>query len=255
MYRTDENSTQHGEKTPHGLKTPHKKPQRTGTFQDILSLTNQLYPTGRAFRMPSKSQFEEFHKAINMSLIELIEDAYGTVNSTFPDNENFTAQDANLWEYRYGLQTNENLDLEVRKMAIRRKMAYRGLQRARQHQSYIQNQLNLNGFNVGVYENSYPYLTPEDLVSEFFSPTQHGGGTQHGLGTQHGGASFEVIANNIEDENFSVGGVLWPTFFIAGMNSIYEIGTIPANRKKEFRELILKLKPAHTVAYLIINYT
>ena len=43
------------------------------------------------------------------------------------------------------------------------------------------------------------------------------------------------------------------TFFISAA-ILYDPADVQEIRKKEFRELILKLKPAHTVAYLYINY-
>ena len=58
MYNVTENSTQHGFSTPHGHRTPHRFPSRSATFTDILALTNQLYPTGRAFRLPVGGVFE-----------------------------------------------------------------------------------------------------------------------------------------------------------------------------------------------------
>ena len=36
-------------------------------------------------------------------------------------------------------------------------------------------------------------------------------------------------------------------------NGLLEKGTVNINRKKEFKELVLKLKPAHSVAFTFIN--
>ena len=64
------------------------------------------------------------------------------------------------------------------------------------------------------------------------------------------------IANDVNEENYSIGGNenLYATFFIASPVSLLEKGTVSNNRKKEFKELVLKLKPAHLVAFTFINY-
>jgi hypothetical protein len=66
-----------------------------------------------------------------------------------------------------------------------------------------------------------------------------------------------LVANSLSasaDSSFDIGENYRSTFFIGG-----EIpGTfadVDANRETEFRQLILKLKPSQTIAYLLINYT
>ena len=85
--------------------------------------------------------------------------------------------------------------------------------------------------------------------------TQHGWPTQHGP-TQHGKGVFDVIANTIETESYNIGGNqnLWSTFFIASKDGLTKAGIIELSRKREFKELILKLKPAHLVAFCLISY-
>jgi hypothetical protein len=256
MYNVTEKSTVHGVGTPHGLRVPHRMPISSEVnLTDIMAnLARQLYPTGRAWWMQNNGVFDNLHKAINRSFIRVLNDCDLTIDSCFPDNENFTENDANLWEYRLGLVTNNSLSLEVRKEAILRKMSYpRGIE-ARQNKLFIENQLRLAGFDVYVHENLPPYQTPDEIVSLSLELTQHGSGTQHGGGTQHGYINYDVIANEaIVNESFGVGSNLWATFFIGGEN-LGEMATIPINRLIEFKELVLKLKPAHTVAYTFINF-
>lgn len=249
--------TPHGLGTPHGLNTPHKDLQE---FQNEVALFNelsaQLYPTGRAFYKNEKGQFRALEEAINTSFARLIEDSNLFIDSIFPDNENFNAEDATLWEYRLGLITNETVSLELRKQAIFRKLGYPNNIRARQNYRFIENQLNLSGFDVFVHENLPPYQTPLDIVSSSLNQIQHGGSLQHGDSTQHGGDSFDLIANSIEEiESFSIGANnLWSTFFIGGPN-LGDTAVVPRNRLREFKETVIKLKPAHTVAFTFINYT
>lgn len=246
----------HGMITPHGMKTPHRYPTDTSnTLLGVLSiLIRELYPTGRAWFMKRNGVFFNLHQAINRSTIRFTQDADLTLDSCFPDNVNFDVNDASLWEYRLGLVTNETLSLDIRKQAILRKMSYPGNVRARQSKLFIQYQLQKAGFNVFVHENTPPYRTPDQIVSLSINTTQHGGDTQHGIGTQHGSLGYDVIANlATPNEEFSVGSNLYATFFIGG-EVLGDVAIVDASRLQEFKELVLKLKPAQTVAFSFISY-
>lgn len=257
VYQVTNKSTAHGLLTPHGLNTPHKFPEPTDAVTKILLiLAKDLYPTGRAWIIPENSNFENLHKAIDTSFARLILDAKATIDSTLPDNDGFDEDDAKIWEYRLGLITNVLIPLEDRRQAILRKLAYPANVQPRQHPFYIESQLQAAGFDVYVHENTKPYRTPSDILALSLTNVQHGGDTQHANSTQHGSGTFEVIANSLDpDEVFNIGGndKLWATFFISGVN-IEDIAQVPLERQKEFRELVLKLKPAHTVAFTLVNY-
>ena len=106
MYQKTDKSTQHGLQTPHGYGVPHKMPKSAFSFADLFAnLTRQLYPTGRVWWLKKNSIFDRFHQAINRSFIRVVNDANSTIDSVFPDNENFDLQDCELWEYRLGLIT------------------------------------------------------------------------------------------------------------------------------------------------------
>lgn len=252
--------TVHRQSTPHGFSTPHKYPSEVGNELDVLNdLSIQLYPTGRAWYRPENGTWEGFHEAINRSFSRIIKDGRSLIETNFPDNEDFTADDAALWEFRLGLITNTETDLETRKTAIRRKLGHPNNVEARQHPLFIQSQLQLAGFDVFVHENTIPYQNPADIAAISLLELQHGGigvdEVQHGNSTQHGGESFDVIANSIEEvETFAVGeDNLWATFFIGG-EILGELATVPYSRLREFKELVIKLKPAHTVAFSFITY-
>jgi hypothetical protein len=263
MYSKSEKSTQHGLGTPHGLGVPHRMPTSSSlNFTDIFSgLARQLYPTGRVWYMKRNGVFDNLHKAINRSFIRVLEDSQLTIDSSFPDNTNFSDNDASLWEYRLGLPVNPLLSLDLRKQAILRKMAYPKNQKARQHPSFIQNQLRLAGFDVYVHENRFfeggewVYKSPDEIIALSLSLATHGGGTQHGGGAQHGYTNFDIIANfAIQNETYSIGtGNLWATFYIGGLN-LGDVANVPENRLIEFKELVLKLKPAHLATFTFINY-
>lgn len=256
-YIVTDKSTPHGSDTPHGYSTPHKYPETTATISKLLlALTKNLYPTGRAWYMPENGSFENLHKAIDLSYARLWQDAKDTINSSLPDNDGFDEDDADLWEYRLGLITNELVPIEDRRTAILRKFAYPANVQPRQHPLYIESQLQAAGFDVYIHENVKPYQTPSDIIAVNLTNVQHGIPTQHGDATQHGSGSFNVIANNLDpNEIFNIGGddKLWATFFIAGA-ALPDMAEVAIERQAEFRELVLKLKPAHTIAFTLINF-
>jgi len=258
IYRGENDDTVHKDKTPYGFKTVHKYPQTEPSIGDIfLQLNNDLYPTGRAWQNFDASILKVLHQALNMSFIRLVDDAVSTINSTFPDTTLFNEDDILLWEYRLGLITNLDVDLDIRREAVLRKLAFPNNIQPRQSRIYIEYQLQLAGFDVVVLENTIPYRTPDDVLGDVLGEIQHADDVQHGDSTQHGGANFEVIANSINPgENFAVGGddKLYATFFIvklvAGIMTAVDV-EVSQDREKEFRELVLKLKPAQTVAYVL----
>jgi len=262
-YVVTEKSTVNGFGTPHGYNTPHRFPtagEENLSFT-FANLSAQLYPTGRAFYMPKDGVMDNVHIAINRSFIRLINDCKSTIDSVFPDNENFNEEDCNLWEYRFGLRTNPSTSIKFRRDAILRKMGRGRNVPARQHKDYIEYQLQTAGFNVYVYENGFQegndfvYKTPEQITEANSNIVQHGNDFQHGLGSQHGAGGSQIIANSAKpNESFSVGeNNQWATFFIGG-ETLGSFASVPANRQEEFRELVLKLKPMHLVAYTFINF-
>lgn len=230
-------------------------------FDRIIKLTNQLYPTGRAFKVPFFSDLELLHGGLAKSEERAYNDALAIFDSILPDNDNFTAEDATDWERRLGLVQTPGATLDDRKAAIQRKMNHPGTIPARQHYLYQQGQLQAAGFDVYVHENIFPdggggfeTRSPE-VVSGFTGNAIQHGQIQHGQ-AQHGTAFQDKCVNYIDenlDKGFNEGSNLRSTYFIGGA-VVGDFTDVDAERKDEFRQLILKLKPAQTVAYLFINY-
>lgn len=247
--------TVHGATTVHSLETPHKNLEFLQETNNVLnSLTAQLYPTGRAFSYNEDSFFFKFHNSINTQFATLINDAKLLLDGLFPDNDNFSLEDAEIWENRFGLSISENLSLEDRKLIIRRKMAFPNGIICRQNENFIQSQLRDAGFDVYIHPNQPPYQSPSDILDVSLTTVQHGD-IQHGNNSQHGGGNFSVIANTTEEvENYAIGtGNLWSTFFIGGEN-LGDFAEIPSSRLREFKEMVLKLKPCHLTAFTFINF-
>lgn len=226
----------------------------------ILQQTRQLYPTGRAFRMAPESVTEALHVALAVSESDAWNDAASLMDSLLPDSERFTEDDATDWERRLGIATDPDTDLEDRKAAIKQKLQHPGINPAKAHYLYIQQQLQLAGFNVYVWENLDPiygggfnYFNPYTLNPNILTDIQHGD-QQHGVQSAY---LNNVVANSIYNDSdiyFDFGSSLACTFFIGG-SPLGTYANVPAERETEFRQLILRLKPVQNIAILFINYT
>lgn len=229
-------------------------------FEKLLKLTRQLYPTGRAFRMPFGGIMDRLHRGLAQSEARLAADALGVLNAILPDNDGFTAADATDWERRLGLITNESLDLATRKAAIIRKMNHPGTIPARQNYRYLERELRAAGFDVYVFENRFPL---GGGAYETMTPGELGGvgvEAQYGM-YQYGefqyGEDFPYkVANSLDadaDLGLDQGSLLRRTFFI-GATPVGTYATVDASREIEFRELIMKIKPTQMVGFLFVNY-
>lgn len=233
-------------------------------LSNIKNLSLQLFPTGRAFWIKEGSDKDKLIDALAASEARAYSDALSTFDAIIPDNSNFTADDATAWEVRLGLITNDLVPLADRKDAILRKMNHPGTIRARQNWRYLQGQLQAAGFDVYVYENRFSdgvggYLTKTPTVFSLLPYPmryiRHSKFIQHGQ-VHHGRTPGNKVVNHIEeslDDYFALGTNLRSTFFIGGPTE-GSWATVDANRKDEFRQLILKIKPVQTVGFLLINF-
>jgi uncharacterized protein YmfQ (DUF2313 family) len=251
------------------------------TADKVKRLTQRLLPTGRAWKMPPNGTFDRLVDALKVSEAQAVADAIGLLDAILPDNDNFTADDATQWERRLGMIVNTSTPLADRKAAIRRKMNHPGTIPARQHYLYIEGQLQAAGFDVWVHEN-IPTVDPVafgaaglgdigQLGTYELGDGELGDGsdiifntilTQVQLGTfqlgqaQLGWAFNNKVANNIDpalDLYFDTGINYRSSFFVGGQ--VYgTFADVAASRESEFRQLILQLKQANTVAFIYINY-
>lgn len=198
-----------------------------------------------------------YHNARLRSFDRAFEKALSLLNVILPDNNSFDENDALNWERIFGLK-NSALTLEQRKTALYQKFSYPNDVVERSHYSFIQEQLQAAGFNVHVYENRFfdgvdgyeVYSPTTSILNEFTLG-------QATLGSGSFG-DFSLIGNYINEDldagiNVGVEEQLAYSFFIGG-DAFPNPATVQAIRKNEFRDLILKLKPCHTVGFLLINY-
>jgi len=230
-------------------------------FKDkLLTLTKRFYPRGRAFRIPFNSLLEKQHEGLIESENLALTDSISILDSLIPDNDNFTTEDATTWETRLGLISNNATSLSNRKLAILRKMNHPDDVKSRQHYLFLQRELRAAGFDVYVHENRFTVggvlvtKTPDEVLVNQVKAV-HRTGFKHGQ-LQHGGIFSDKIVNSIYidiDKAFNVGSNLRSTFFIGGA-TVGDYAAIETSRILEFRQLVLKIKPAQTVAYIFINY-
>lgn len=224
------------------------------TLDKIIELTKSLYPKGRAFKIPFGGYLDSLNKALSQSESRAFDDSLSILDSILPDNNNFDVNDALYWERRLGLITNESLTLEQRKDAISRKYNFPGNVNARQSYLWLQNQLQLAGFDVYVHENPLGQ-SPEELYVGSFTEFNEHGTFDHGE-ESHGGYYNNICANHVDierDKYFEIGESYRNSFYIGGLN-IGDFANIEASRELEFRQIILITKPLRTVGFLMVNY-
>ena len=252
--------------------------------KQLLNLTKRLYPTGRAFRIPVDSVIEKIHKALAKSEQRAYQAATkGILDTILPDNDGFDASAATKWEQDLGLLgTNRGLSLKDRKQSILRKYAYPyGAGQSGLHPAKLEDQLHRAGFDqlyihqnlagdrlidivdylvdpiylpMGRYQMGQRRMGEVSSYRASLTSRQHGSG-QHNTMRTGQSTSVEVVANSMvpeQDRAFVIAHARM--IFIVGGKERGEFGTANASRKAELRELILKLKPLHMAAVLLVNY-
>ncbi len=218
----------------------------------IISLTKQLYPTGRAWIMKKGSIFYKFHDGLAYSESRIYAKILGILDSVLPDNDDFSEDDADNYERALAVyQQSSGLTLSERKNNIKRKLQHPGNILGRQAAVYIEYQLQLAGFDVYIHENR---PTIYDPVPAIYGEINYNDTTYGNTGI----SGYTKIANYVDelkDSSFSFGDATdkRATFFVGG-EIFPNFADVPADRKNEFRDLILRLKPAQMAGYLLINY-
>jgi len=228
-------------------------------FKDqLVKLSKQLYPTGRAWWLNYQNIFSKFHEGLSLSESRALKANVDILSSILPDNNDFTEEDAFNWERALGLYINTNLTLEERKASILRKMQHPGDIPARQHYLYLQGQLRSAGFDVYVHENrfdagggNYEVYNP---IASLYGDIYYGASVYDNPDA----LEYTKIANYVDelkDESFNFGDNinLRFTFFIGG-EVFGTRANVDEERKNEFRLLMLNIKPVQTAGFLLIDY-
>lgn len=233
-------------------------------INDILArLTRQSYPDSRAFTYPYNGIWDRLHKALSLSEGRAYEDAVSTLQSIIPDNAYFDEEDATTLEAVYAIYSKAGTPLADRKLAILQKMAYPGTTAPRCNYQYLEDNLRAAGFDVYVYENRFfpgPVTkTPSEILGISTGMAMLGSFElgEVELAETWADEGITLCVNHIEesiDATFAIPAANYrSTFYISG-SPITTFADVLEVRKDEFRQLILQLKPAQTVAFLFINY-
>jgi hypothetical protein len=237
-----------------------------GRIADIfVKQARQLYPNGRAWKLPFGGTLEKLHKGLARSDERLIAAANSLKDSSLPHNANFDEGDAVVMEAWLGLTVSPGVDLAMRVKAIIRKLNFPGTIRPRQNWRYMQAQLQKAGFNVYVYENRFDdgsggfvTMTPADVLGIPIGSATLGSFDlgEADLGESWATAGISLVANSISaeiDAHFAIGSNYRSTFYISS-DVIDVFAEVDARREAEFRKLIHQCKPNQAVGFLFVNY-
>ena len=233
------------------------------------------------------------NSATVLAKLGIFDRVYSDVNALldqkYPDNANFNEDDVTNWERIFGIVPSQGATFEERKEVVYARYRYPNGIQERGHYKFIQDQLQLNGFDLYIHENRFNSVTSQSTLGQvrlgqarlgdfnaledafngieppvgfteycanFIDPaddadiyTPSGGITS---GSRLGGARLG-IATLRNEPGVNRQAQLRSMFFVGSETFISPVD-IPAYRQDELRILLLKLKPAHSVGVLYINW-
>lgn len=210
---------------------------------EFSSMNSELYPTGRAWWKSVGTTFAKIHEALAIQESKMTSEIINIQNNIFADNTLISDSAISQWMEIFGIISNGTRDDKI--ALIKQAQGYPNGVYARQSKNFIESQLQIAGFNVYLHTESH---NP--------NPAIYGLQTYGSTVYAEEGDTFTVVANNVDealDSSFQIANGTTNLFYIGG-ETFGDTIDIPIERKNEFRELILKLKPAHSVAVLYINY-
>lgn len=251
--------------------------------QFVDGFGNAFIQTFGSEASPSKRLVNAFLKSIERYYVDLL----SLLNQIIADNDGFDEIDAGNWERVYGLIAG-SLTLDERKTNIINRQGYPNGELERSTAEFLQAELQKAGFDVYIQENRFPdgaggWLTEDpDLIGTL---AEQLGLSEMGIAEMNGdipGLDYTIIANYVDETldetyfdvvfqqnelgvaemgvaemgtfaGFSRDEELRFTFFIGGQSYPSE-ATVALSRKDEFRQLVLRLKQNHNIAFAYINY-
>lgn len=242
----------------------------------LHKLLNRLLPTGRAWlQIPGKVIYDLLGGIADE--LELVKAIFLKIkDSIFP--ELMEVEFISDWEKRFKLPTITATEQERRDRLAAQWQNLGGSTR-----EYLENRLKDNGFAVTVYEGVYfavgSTLDDDNILGDFVLEGNTFTGEQLsvdpcaqfsaavstlgdiilGDGETLGLNRPKIIINYIdelrEDVDFCPLPALRHKFvnYIGGPGGLGDLATIPAERYLEFREIVLRYKPARTWAFAFLN--
>lgn len=244
-----------------------------------------LLPKGRAFAIPDNSTMQKLFRGITKSFEPFQEDMRAVTDQLTPLNENFTKEDAGLWERRLWILIKTNaFDFDLRKNIILQKMRFPGGIKGRNSPAYMEFALREAGFDgATVFSNRFPdgsggveavnpifgdvtaFMDSSDIPPEqmYMDNRDRASGGDSFMGRVGTSQVIQVILNTILPEQGDddiplplTDEELRYSFFVSGARSIDPADAlhIPKFREIEFREIILQTKPVEALGFLNVIY-
>lgn len=231
---------------PHGVWIYNLAGKPDTDFSDkITTLSAQLYPTGRAWWKKKNSIFDKIHQALSLSESRVENDILNLQYDILADSVNMSLTATELWESVFGITAKGTIS--DRLSAIYQRQMYPNNELARQSKSFIQNQLQLAGFDVYLHNSN---VSPNSSIYGIFQYGQK----KYNETVQ----SYSLITNEVDETKerpYLISNIGEKFIFVIGSEISGEYADVSLERKNEFRELVLRLKPAHSIAVLNINFT
>jgi uncharacterized protein YmfQ (DUF2313 family) len=252
--------------------------------QTYAALIRSLLPEGRAYNPQKGGVFDGLIEGVAEVFGDTYRRAREIQDSQIPDNPGFDEGDATRWEIMLGLLLSNTATLSEREQGILRKMRAPGEKKGRSSKLYLQEQLELAGFDtLTVYENRFwdgnnivsipppetyeasltmdmqnPSVNPiEQMDDPGINPLTITGSM---MGRLEDEGRQKIIANSFfpdgTDATYEYGDASnLPHIFFIGGAPFPNTADVPATKELALRQLVASIKPAHLAAYLGINYT
>ncbi|WNO24209.1 hypothetical protein Scuro_48 [Acinetobacter phage Scuro] len=240
----------------------------------MIEMFKHLLPTGRAWSLTANKPLRKFFEALD----PLTEGPKDQADAVYGEWLPSTTTSLSEWESQFGLYSGR-----LTEAGRRSRLDAAWKNNGGQSPAYIQEQLQLNGFNVFVHEwwepgteasvgvnEQTPARNPLTVLNAQYAVTVPGVDCGEPLaqcgeefaeaGNTLGGLVGYPLVNKFIYDSDEVGYTVpsdsqyWPFFMYVGGPNFGDIAEVPATRRYEFEALLLKIRPAHLWIGVIVRY-
>lgn len=240
----------------------------------MINIFKHLLPTGRAWSLTANKNLRRFFEALEPEMHAPRDFSDKVLLDVFPQTTRFLTE----WETQFGLN-----NVRLSESARRSRLDAAWKNTGGQSPSYIQNLLRENGFNVFVHDwwvlgteppvgtsaaatprNPLSVLLPEYALTtpgvDCGEPLAECGEAFAECGNGPIGLVGYPLVNKFIYDSDEVGytvpsdAAYWPFFMYVGGENFGDIAEVPAIRRFEFEELLLRTRPAHIWIGVIVRY-
>lgn len=240
----------------------------------MINIFKHLLPTGRAWSLTANKNLRRFFEALEPEMQAPRDFSDKVLLDVFPQTTRFLTE----WETQFGLN-----NVRLSESARRSRLDAAWKNTGGQSPAYIQNLLQENGFNVFVHDwwvpgteppvdtsaaatprNPLLVLRPEYALTtpgvDCGEPLAECGEAFAECGNGPVGLVGYPLVNKFIYDSDEVGYTVpsdpayWPFFMYVGGENFGDIAEVPAIRRFEFEELLLRTRPAHIWIGVIVRY-